>query len=598
MLHQPAPVDWPVPSLGLPHGHHSDPSRSIQWGDDMLSVHRFSLVLTVGCLLAGVTTAQEPPRSPEPPSPESRPRTSDAPSAASKSPTDEATRARVAAFAAEIDQLLEARLTQEQVVAAPLADDAEFLRRAWLDVAGKIPPVTALREFQEETRPDKRERMIEALLEGPASLRHFSRLWRKVLLPETESSLEQRVLVPAFEAWLRQRLLQNVPYDRLVREILELTVDPRQAANPFQPQAELNPLGFYQAKELKPENLAAATARMFLGVRIECAQCHDHPFDDWKQEQFWGYAAFFAGLNRPEGQMLMSDQGDPIFESLGATELAIPLKDKKVLPTWFDGELAKVGSRESPRKILAAWMVSGENPYFARALVNRLWGHFFGQGLVDPIDDFTAENPPSHPELLDLLARRFVEQGYDVRLLIRAITATRAYQRTSRQTDPSQATPRLFSRMQVKGLSPDQIFDSIAQATGLTETGPSPMLPGQEAPARESFLAAFNNSHDSPVETQTTILQALQLMNGDFMARATDPAVSQTLSAIIEFPLQTHADRVETLFLATLGRPPTAPEREKMLKYVEAGGPTGDWREALGDLFWALLNSSEFLFNR
>lgn len=506
--------------------------------------------------------------------------------------------ARVATLASEIDHLLEVRLAQEQVVAAPLADDAEFLRRVWLDVAGKIPPVTALREFEADTRPDKRSRMIGLLLDSPASLRHFARVWRKVLLPETESSLEQRFLVPGFESWLRQRLVQNVPYDRLVREILELTVDPRQAANPFQPQPELNPLGFYQAKELKPENLAAATARMFLGVRIECAQCHDHPFDDWKQEQFWGYAAFFAGLNRPEGGQLMSDQGDPIFESLGATPLAIPLKDQRVLPTWFDGEPATVGPRESPRRVLASWMVSGENPYFARALVNRMWGHFFGQGLVDPIDDFTAENPASHPELLDLLARQFVEHGYDLRLLIQTLTATRAYQRTSRQTDASQATPRLFSRMQVKGLSPDQIFDSIAQATGLGETGNPGLLPGQELPDRERFLAAFNNSHDSPVETQTTILQALQLMNGDFVTRATDPEVSQTLAAIIEFPLQTHADRVETLFLATLGRPPTPGERTKMLDYVESGGPTGDWRRALGDLFWALLNSSEFLFNR
>lgn len=559
----------------------------------MISAHHLGLAVTLGCLLASATFGQELPRSPGPASPPIEVSSTDEEALAK-----DAARARVAAFAAEIDQLLEARFVQEQVVAAPPAEDAEFLRRVWLDVAGKIPPVTTLREFQEATRPDKRERMVESLLEGPASLRHFSRLWRKVLLPETETSLEQRFFVPAFESWLRQRLFQNVPYDQLVREILELTVDPRQAANPFQPQPELNPLGFYQAKELKPENLAAATARMFLGVRLECAQCHDHPFDDWKQEQFWGYAAFFAGLNRPDGQMQMGDQGEPIFESLGARELAIPLKDKAVFPTWFDGERAEVGPRQSPRKVLASWMVSGENPYFARALVNRLWGHFFGQGLVDPIDDFTAENPPSHPELLDLLARRFVEQGYDLRLLIRAMTATRAYQRTSRQTDPSQATPRLFSRMQVKGLSPDQIFDSIAQATGIIETDAAPMFPGQEAPARESFLAAFNNSHDSPVETQTTILQALQLMNGDFMARATDPADSQTLSAIIEFPLQTHADRVETLFLATLGRLPSATEREKMLRHVESGGPTGDWREALGDLFWALLNSSEFLFNR
>jgi hypothetical protein len=507
--------------------------------------------------------------------------------------------ARIAELAADIDRFLDDRLAQEQVVAAPLADDAEFFRRVSLDVAGRVPRVAALREFLADTRPDKRRRAVDDLLAGPAYVAHFARVWRGVMIPEADSNPEVRFLLPPFEAWLRRRLLDNIPYDRLVREILEMTVDPRQADNPFQPQPGLNALSYYQSKQLKPENLAASTARMFLGVRIECAQCHDHPFDEWKQEQFWGYAAFFAGLKRDGNADAAMMQINAIEESLGPTQLEIPLQGKTVTPTHFDGSQPTLGSRDSPRRILANWMVSPENGYFARTLVNRLWGQFFGTGIVHPIDDFTAENPPSHPELLDRLARMFVDSGHDLKLVIRVLTATQAYQRTSRQTDASQTDPRLFSRMAVKGLTPDQIFDSIAQATGFREDRQRNMSPlGDPGSARGEFVQMFENTRDSQTETQTTILQALAMMNGRFVADATSPGNSQTLAALIDFPLMTQGERIETLYMAALGRPPEAEEMTRLENYVQSGGPTGDWKQALGDVFWSLLNSSEFLFNR
>jgi hypothetical protein len=270
-----------------------------------------------------------------------------------------------------------------------------------------------------------------------------------------------------------------------------------------------------------------------------------------------------------------------------------------VTPTYFDGSQPTLGFRDSPRRILANWMVSPENGYFARTLVNRLWGQFFGTGIVHPIDDFTVENPPSHPELLDRLAQMFVESGHDLQLVIRVLTATQAYQRTSRQTDASQTDPRLFSRMAVKGLSPDQIFDSIAQATGFREERGRNLSPlGDPNSLRAEFVQMFENTRDSQTETQTTILQALAMMNGKFVADATSPENSQTLAALIDFPLMTHGERLETLYLAALGRPPEGEERRRLENYVETGGPTGDWKQALGDVFWSLLNSSEFLFNR
>jgi hypothetical protein len=500
-------------------------------------------------------------------------------------------------LATRIDEIVARRWQAEKIVAAPPADDATFIRRASLDIGGKIPAVADLHEFLGDSSPDKRQKLVERLLDSPAYVAHFSNVWRSVMLPEADSNLEVRVLIPGFEAWLRKQLSANTPYDALVRDMLTVPVDPRLAANPFQPQSEVTPVGFYQAKQLKPENLAAGTARMFLGVRIECAQCHDHPFDEWKREQFWGYAAFFAGVERDQS----GEKGalDAIREMFGSRELAIPGTDTKVVPTYLDGAKPQLKFRDSPRSILADWMISDRNSYFARTAVNRLWGLFFGIGIVNPVDDFTADNPPSHPELLDELAVEFAAHKFDFKFLIRAITASRTYQLSSRQTDKSQENPRLFARMALKGLSPEQLFDSIAQATGYHEpyTGRNPVGMMNSTP-REDFLQMFDNRSDATTEQQTTILQALSMMNGQFVTDATGLEKSATLAAVVEFPQMTTAERIAALYLAALSRKPRADELDRMTRYVDTGGAAGDSKKALSDVFWALLNSSEFLFNR
>jgi len=501
------------------------------------------------------------------------------------------------ALARKIDELVAEHWKAAKAVPAEPADDATFIRRVSLDIAGKIPAVSELHEFLDDTSAEKRSRLVERLLDSPAYVMNFSNFWRSVMLPETQSDLESRVLVPQFEAWLRKQLSANVSYDRLVREILTVPVDPRLAMNPLQPQAEVTPVGFYQAKQLKPENLAAGTARMFLGVRIECAQCHDHPFDNWKREQFWGYAAFFAGVERDQS----GEKGalDAIRELFDRRELTIPGTETKVVPTYLDGEQPKLKFRDSSRTVLADWMVSRENSYFARTVVNRLWGHFFGVGIVHPVDDFTTENPPSHPELLDELASQFAAHGYDLKFVIRAITASKTYRLGSEETHKSQEDPRLFARMALKGLSPEQLFDSIAQATGYYEpfANRNPFAMMTNSP-REDFVQMFDNSHDSVTEQQTTILQALSMMNGQFVSDATGLEKSATLTAVVDFPLMTTPERVEALYLAAFSRKPRADESLRMVKYVDSGGAASDPKKALSDVFWALLNSSEFLFNR
>ena len=502
----------------------------------------------------------------------------------------------VVELATEIDGLIRRRLAAENVTAAPAADDAEFLRRVFLDLGGRIPPSTRVRRFLADRDPDKRRKVVDELLDSSLYVVHFSNVWRKALLPETQADPQTRVLVPAFEAWLRQKLTDDTSYSEMVREIVTVPLAASRNPREIPGQADRpSPLAFYQAKQIKPENLAASTARTFLGIRIECAQCHDHPFDNWKQNDFWSFAAFFAGMERQgRGGFLAA-----IREVADRRKLKIPGTETSVGPVFLDGSRPLPTQTRGARQLLADWMITVENSYFAKAAVNRLWSQMFGIGLVDPPDDFTADNPPSHPKLLDLLASEFASHNFDVRHILRSIVASDAYQRTSRQTDPSQQKPRLFSRMAVKGLSPEQIFDSLAQATGYvpvavdrTSTGP-----GALDSVRSEFVDLFGDDSSRPTQQRTTILQALALMNGGLVSEATSLDRSRTLAAVVEFPALGTDDRVEALYLAALGRRPGAKRLAALVAYVDAGGVTKDPAAALADVFWALLNSSEFLLN-
>lgn len=488
-------------------------------------------------------------------------------------------------LADRIDSHIDARVKAGKVTPAPLAEDAEFLRRAYLDITGRIPSTRDVCDFLADTDPGKRAKLIDELLETPRHAGHFAAIWRAALVPEVTAVPEARVFRAGFEGWLRGRFRANTRYDVWVRELLTvpLSSDAESPTPALRRPEDPNPLAFYAVKEAKPENLAAATSRVFLGVQIECAQCHDHPFAKWTRDQFWNTAAFFAGVER---------QGDgvfaPISEAAGRHEIA-PAAGKKPVPALFlDDTDLKWKSGVSPRVPLADWVTARANPFFARATVNRVWGQFFGHGLVDPVDDFRDDNPPTHPELLDELAGAFADSGFDLRFLVRAICRTRAYQRTSARTDSTQDDPRLFARSAVRGLTGEQLFDSLVLATGFREGS------GRGSP-REQFLTRFALG-GKPAEPETSIPQALALMNGRFLADATTLGTSPTLTAVCETPGMTTADRVEALYLAALGRKPTITERDRMMKYVTDASKER-LAERFGDVFWVLLNSAEFRLN-
>jgi hypothetical protein len=476
---------------------------------------------------------------------------------------------------------------------AEQADDAEFLRRVYLDIAGKPPPVAEVRRFLKDASPDKRRRLVEELLDGPNYVTHFARTWRAAILPETDANFDLRYIAPGFESWLRQKLEDNVGYDKVVRELLTVPFGrpPRDGQVVYGGDGSSGPSTFYVAKEGKPENLAAGVARLFLGARLECAQCHDHPFARWKREQFWGLAAFFAGL-RKQGEGVYV----PVQELADRREINIPGTERVVQASFLDGSEPQWKYKVGPRVTLADWITSKENPYFARATVNRMWGHFFGTGIVEPIDDFNDENKPSHPELLDELAREFADSGYDLKYLIRAITLSRAYQLSGVASHASQDDPRLFARMAVKGLTPDQLWDGLVQATGYRDPTPPEQRVYDLNSPRAVFLSKFA-SQEKRTEHQTSIPQALALMNSSVIADVTTLERSETLGAIAEAPFLDTAGKVEALFLAALSRKPRADEAERMVRYVQGGGPAKDPKKALADVFWALLNSPEFVLN-
>lgn len=522
----------------------------------MNRLHRPAIVFGLLCLaLAAVPAAT---------------RTSSA--AADRGPSDAIREAKI--LADRIDQLIAARWKELGIKPAMPADDDEFLRRVYLDVMGRIPRVGEVLDFKDREIPLPRENWInKELLESSDYINHFAITWRNLIVPQENGQFGPGLANP-IQLWLRQKFKENAHYDQIARELLAGPLNQNQVAATY-----------VQANQAKPEVLAATTTRLFLGVKLECAQCHDHPFARWSRKQFWEFAAFFSGLKERGG------------DDIQGREIKIPGTERTVLARFLDGTEPKWPAGFATREVLADWMLRPENPYFARAAVNRIWAHFFGIGLVEPVDDMNDQNPPSHPELLDELSRQFVAHDYDIKYLIRAITFSKTYQLSSVVSDPShKEDERHFARMAFKGLTGEQLYDSLMVAM---DSPPEPQPTGDRFMNRTSpraeFLAKFAGQ-EKRTEHQTSILQALTLMNGGLIGNATDLEKCRTLAKFANEPLDT-AQRIEALYLVAIGRKPRPDESAKLVQYVDSGGPKKDSKAALTDVFWALLNSAEFCLN-
>jgi hypothetical protein len=493
-------------------------------------------------------------------------------------------------MAARIDELLATEWRSAGVSPALRATDGEFLRRVYLDLTGVIPRVSEVREFLADDRPEKRAVLIEQLLASPRFATHMATTWRNRILPlgvDPERSREAAGL----QKWLRTRFAKNLRYDNLVGELL-LAIG----------GDELGPALYFQANDLSPEKLAASSAELFLGLKLECAQCHDHPFADWSQQDFWGLAAFFARVKAADDRPMMMRASYRLIDT-DRGDVRLPESDDIVPPKYPRGDAASDESRKSRRTQLALWMTSRDNKYFSRAAVNWAWTHMFGHGLVDSLDNIDPSQASTQTRLIDELASYFVDTGFDLRNLWRTLANTHAYQLSSQRSDPDSVAPKLFARMQSKSLTPEQLYDSLMVLAPPTATGGmaygSPTVPAsmlQEDLARTEFVRRMRPPPGCVAEYRAGTLQALMLMNGQTTTDATGHGRSSLLGAL-DSPFMTGEDQVESLFLAALARRPDSEEREA------CGNALGDCKtpeernRALSDLLWALVNSTEFAFN-
>jgi hypothetical protein len=481
------------------------------------------------------------------------------------------------ALADRIDRALEAVWKSEGIQPAEPATDAEFFRRLSLDLTGCIPPAADVRAFLKDNDPDKRRKATDRLLSSPRFIHHQTNLWRDRLLPAANGPQVERWRLE-LEAWLREQFRKHVPYDRMVRELLTTSVRVTPETPNGRPDrpGEPTPLPFYRAAEFKADLLGAGIARVFLGINLECAQCHDHPFAPWTKRNYAEFAANFASVQPTRWQ---SGRVIAVVEDSNRRTFALP-GDDAIPARYLDGSEPRWQERAASRALLANWMVTSENPYFTRHAVNNLWEQLFGAPLVE-------EEGSPFKELRDDLARSFAAEGFDTNLLLRALTASHAYQASSAVRAESSRQTLLFARMRVRGLSGEQLLDSIARAAGLTDT--------VEAGFRADFLSRFNQPGEKSAQRQTSILQTLALLNGSFLATATSAEHGPLLAGIAEAPWLDTSGKIDALYLAALGRFPRDSERARYLAAIKDDKEGG--RQALADVFWALLNSSEFLFN-
>lgn len=491
-------------------------------------------------------------------------------------------------LAAQVDTHISRALAAKQIPTSPRADDAEFMRRAYLDISGTIPPLDRVEPFLADTQPDKRARLIDDLLRSPEYVRHMTDQWREHLVPNTAAAARRRHETGL--QWLETAFRENRPYDQFIRGVL--TADGMQRNN-----GATTFLLTHQSLDEATDRLS----RVLLGVQITCAQCHNHPFADWKQADYWGTAAFFSKVKH-QYERLDKVEHYGVSERGERKPIMTPPSLVVVPPTFLGGEQPKLDENEPYLPVFADWLASEGNPYFSRAFVNRLWRKLFGRGIVEPVDDLRDANPGTHPELLALLAEQFRANGFDIHYLMRALMLSETYQRTSRAIDANRADAECYSHMPVKVLSPYALGDSIQTVMRLgdspaTSTKPEPPLSADDQlkqaqrarGTRDSFASFFKGEENpSPTQYEAGMPQALRMMNSQDMQRGS--RVVGMLSQKSKEP----ALIVEQLYLATLTRRPTDAERQIVLEHVKS---QPDATRALADVVWALLNSTEFITN-
>jgi hypothetical protein len=484
-----------------------------------------------------------------------------------------------------IDDLVDAKLRSLRIAPSPVCDDEAFLRRASLDLVGLLPTPAEREAFLADPSPDKRARLIDDLLSRKEFVELWVMRWAEILQIRSQGNDVSPKGALLYHQWLDRRIAANQPIDEMVRELLAAS------GGTF-----TNPPTNYFQLERDTLKLTENIAQAFLGMRIQCAQCHNHPFDRWTMDDYYGFAAFFSAIGRKRA----ADPRETIVFDRGSGGMKHPVSGQEVAPRYLGGEAPDVSTRDR-REAVAEWITSPENPFFARRIANLVWAHFYGRGIVHEPDDFRVSNPPVNGPLLDALAARLVESGWDFRGFVREIVSSKTYQRSCQPLDSNRLDTTNFSHASVRRIRAEVLLDILAQVTESTYKFPG--LPAgaravQVADGRTTtyFLTTFGRATredvcSCAVSMDPSLSQALHLLNGD-VANQRIRSGGVVARQLEEGRRPTEI--IDGLFVRCYGRLPDERERIETLAEVLADS---DHRRALEDVFWALLNSPEFLFN-
>jgi len=491
-----------------------------------------------------------------------------------------------------IDQLTFSKLKTMGILPSGLCSDADFVRRVHLDICGILPSGDVVRAFLADKDPQKRQKLVDALLDRPEYADFWTLKWSDVLRSSRKNIQVKGIHV--FQDWLRGHIAQNTPIDQIVKDLL--TSSGSTFSNP--------PANYYRiAKDA--QNLAETTAQLFFGVRMQCAKCHNHPFERWSQDDYYSMAAFFSQVaHKPD-----PEQPGPKPETPGAEivfvrrdgEVTQPRTGKVMKPKFMGGDVAPIEPGQDRRVALANWIASGDNPFFAKATVNRIWFHLMGKGIVDPVDDFRESNPSANDPLLEALAKDFVKSGFNLKHMVRTICLSNTYQLSTATNDSNKDDNRYFSHGVSKLLSAEQLLDAICKATEVEEKFPG-LPPGTRATqlpdteVNHLFLKTFGQparelACECERESDSNLAQALQLINGATIndkLKAPQNRIGRLMGS-----KKSDKEILEEIYLETLSRFPTKEDADIALAHL---AKAKDKRKGWEDIQWALINTKEFLF--
>lgn len=514
-------------------------------------------------------------------------------------------------FAAKtpVDQFTAKKWRDLGLVPSQPCTDEQFVRRAYLDITGTLPTPKAVLAFVADKNPAKRDKLVDALVETPEYGYYFANKWADILRVKRRGEQQRAQGTWAFHAWIRDAITRDMPYSEFVRAVVSATGN--EANNP--------PAVWYKELE-KPEQFVDDVSQVFLGQRLTCANCHHHPYEKWSQDDYWGLAAFFGRLGRKQVPVPGYDpqRGQMTHQVLftrtnGSVTNKRTGKPAEIKP--LDAPPMEVAAGEDPRQLLADWMTDAKNPFFAKALANRYWAHFFGRGIVDAPDDMRVTNPPSNPELLDALAADFVKSGYSLKSLVKTICKSRTYQLSSLPNEWNVHDKQAYARYYPKRVSAEVLLDAVNQVTdapgqfgGLPKDANAPhraiMLPD------EGFSSYFLEVFGKPQRisacecervNEANLAQALHLLNSDEVQGKISRGGGRADALVKADDKRPDAAKVEELFLWAFARKPSADDAKAALAHIEASvkksGPAGK-KLAYENIVWALLNTKEFVFNQ